>query len=508
MVEPVLIDKVLYLPAPDAEGLAKGWVVAAVPKVSIQEGWSFLVCPSDTSINPLPIERQYHPNFLSTAKSALIQLKDSTVKVNFWAKCEFCTLLYEVEQLNVLSQLTNWTPIALKTALEQRQHLFLTCLRIYHLPEPIEVSTDSLNPTKTGKFVSLSSLGLPEHISIPMKVNTSLPVISDVVFNQRKLQLAERKLPLYPQLEKLHDLVAQMATTDSKAKQLEQDIKVFLGWSTYERTSQADPDTSWIKLIAAVGNSSDGDLFEKLVRRSFMKLGFKNSNLNPQASLDPNSCGGAGGLDFYCEEPYPVVGECKATKTDVVPDSTPAQLVKLGLKHLQKQYENCIKVIMAAGALNSHAQKTAIGNKMNVIRPETLQRLVELKAKYDGSVNLLDLKSYLEADPFGEDADVKLNDFVNQVLRDIRVRSHIIKAIEQLTETEPDRKQFEVVEIRTQYNASFARLDGGVLDNQTVHEILIELSSPLTGYLGRLKTTSLQSDRFYFLRHMPEIVEQ
>jgi hypothetical protein len=40
------------------------------------------------------------------------------------------------------------------------------------------------------------------------------------------------------------------------------------------------------------------------------------------------------------------------------------------------------------------------------------------------------------------------------------------------------------------------------LDKQTIHELLIELASPLTGYLGRIRGTSIDSDRFYFLRDL------
>ncbi|MEO0688142.1 MAG: DUF1802 domain-containing protein, partial [Cyanobacteria bacterium J06649_11] len=61
------------------------------------------------------------------------------------------------------------------------------------------------------------------------------------------------------------------------------------------------------------------------------------------------------GLDFYCEYPYPVVGECKATKSEKVPDGTAAQLIKLGYKHLQKHFEYCVKIILAAGELTQHA---------------------------------------------------------------------------------------------------------------------------------------------------------
>jgi hypothetical protein len=41
------------------------------------------------------------------------------------------------------------------------------------------------------------------------------------------------------------------------------------------------------------------------------------------------------------------------------------------------------------------------------------------------------------------------------------------------------------------------------LKYEEMHHILIELSSPLTGYLGRIKGDNWQSDRFYFLRNLP-----
>ena len=41
-----------------------------------------------------------------------------------------------------------------------------------------------------------------------------------------------------------------------------------------------------------------------------------------------------------------------------------------------------------------------------------------------------------------------------------------------------------------------------ILNIQEVYEILIELSSPLTGYLGRNQGTDWKSDKFYFLRDL------
>jgi hypothetical protein len=40
------------------------------------------------------------------------------------------------------------------------------------------------------------------------------------------------------------------------------------------------------------------------------------------------------------------------------------------------------------------------------------------------------------------------------------------------------------------------------LSREELHEILVELSSPLTGYAGRIKGDSLGRDRFYFLRDL------
>jgi hypothetical protein len=273
----------------------------------------------------------------------------------------------------------------------------------------------------------------------------------------------------------------------------------FLG--SDQPTKQVHSDWSWVQKIADVGNSSDGHTFEKLVRKSLIELGFNNSTSKLQASLDPNATGGAGGLDFYADIPYQIVGECKASKNDKVPDGTAAQLIKLGYKHLQQKYERCIKLIVAAGELTSAAQLTAVGNKINIIRPETLQRLVELQVQHRKCVDLLKLKEYLQQEPFGL-ADDKVNNYINKVRQVIKVRSHIVEAVKQLGEV---GSEHPIVAIRVQYNAVFAKEQSSKLDDLSVHNLLIELSSPLTGYLGRKKGSD-GSDRFYYLRDL--IVEE
>jgi hypothetical protein len=203
-------------------------------------------------------------------------------------------------------------------------------------------------------------------------------------------------------------------------------------------------------------------------------------------------------MDFYCETPYPIVGECKATKTEKVPDGTPAQLLKLGMNHLGKaQYDRSIKLIVAAGELTSYALRTATENQMNVIRPETLQRLVELQAQHKNSIDLLELKLCLQQAPFGL-ADDKVNSYIDKVNQNIKLRSHLVQLVKKQIENTGD----ENVSVDSLHGAYVYSNPPQPLKREAMHEILIELSSPLTGYLGRIKGSDWTSDRFYFLRDL------
>lgn len=502
MSEPVLLDRALCLPAADIAALADGRMIAAIPKMQIQQGWAFALFPCDLLDDSLKLEEQYHSSFVKLAQAAFAGRQQETVEMKVWAKFESSRMLYDAEDLEPLSQLTVWTKAALQRALEQRGHIFLACLRVYQLPQPVKVATNIVSSDKFGKFVSLPALAIAEQITIPLKINKLLPVLSDSVFQKRKNHLAELEAPSYVELEELHDSLASLSTTSAAAQELSSEIRELLGWRIQEN-EQSDPEAEWIQSIADVGNSSNGNEFERLVRKSLITLGFSNSRNDPKASLNPDSVGGAGGLDVYCDYPYSLVGECKASENESVPNGVSAQLINLGHTHLGKAiFEESIKIIFAAGPLTRAAEKAATGSEMNVMRPETLQNLVELKAKYPGSINLLELKTYLEKTPFGKESEEKINQYIQQVWRRLGVRSNIIRTVKKLAETEQNRRQFEVTEIRVIYNANFAGQDGKVLDNETMHEILIELSSPLVGYLGRIQGTSLQSDRFYYLRDL------
>jgi hypothetical protein len=512
MNKSVSIYNALCLSAPDIEALIQGRIITVIPRTLLDLGKTFALYPVE--ISTAAIDKYYHPSFSPIAKTAWekfhhpgmllqpeqlsliptqkqlqIPLPESKVLIKAWAKCELCEMPDQTTPLDILSQLTIWKPERFEEILQNRPHFFLAYLRVYHLPEPLEVPAIPKIQDKLGKFVGLPNISASEN----------KPVLSDQVFNQRKKQLENRQPPLHPELEDLQSSLSQIADNNPVAQQLEQEIRVFLGWSNAPNKNIIDSDLAWIETIANVGNSSDGNEFEKLVRKSLIKLGFSCSNTNPKANLDPDKLGGAGGVDFYCEYPYQVVGECKATKTEKVHDGTAAQLVKLGYKHLQQEYNNCIKIIMAAGELTKDTEETAKGNKMNVIRPETLQRLVELKAKHPGSIDLLNLKPYLEKEPFGEASNDKINGYIDKIEKEIKLRSHIIQLIKNYLQN----SGIESAGVDALHGAYFGSHPPQQLKPEEMHEILIELSSPLTGYLGREKGNNWKTDKFYYLRDLP-----
>ncbi len=478
----VFVDTALQLPAPDVEALIEGRVIAAMPRIFIEPGRSFALYPANISINLLPHEQYYRSSFLPIAKTSFSQLSSETVLIKAWAKCELCQILNEPESLEAVSQLTVWTTEALQQTLLQRRYIFLAHLRVYLLPQPLEMP---VHPS--GNFVSL-----PKYLT----VTDSTPVLSESIFAKRSQKLEKLEPPEHPELEELQSALVHLSTTNPKAKQLDTEIKIFLGWSENSPTAKPHPDLDWIKTIAALGDRSieleekksnyqAGTDFENITRQSLEFLGFKIENAYK---------GGAGGLDLFCSKPYPLVGECKAGR--LIPSRTAEELIKLGGMHLSRdKFLESTKLVIGPGNPSVDMLKAAQEWKISIINAMTLQKLVELKAKYPGAVNLVELKPYLE---MGRQIDDRINDYIQKVEREIRLRSQIIQAVKQLCS---DSDFPTVVEIKVQYNATFAATDSK-LTNESVKDLTIELSSPLTGYLGRIKGDNWQSDRFYFLRDL------
>ena len=488
------IIKGIQLPACDVELLTLGRLIAVPFRQNIREGEVLWLYPSQHLPDNLSVDQYYQPQYLTKADSAFSEIKTYPIQLKVWARCEYYWRINSQEKylLEKIAQSTVWKLEALEHIFEKYQVLKLLILRVYRLSNPCVVNVQ----TESGAFY------WPQRDDVmAMNSESDTPVISEASFYKRKALLVAGEVYPYKYLEALQLQVEQIGNSNLAANQLNDDIKIFLGWSKNLPTVKPEPDLDWTKTIAQIGNSSDGNTFEKLVRKSFIQLGFANSNTNPKASLDPESTGGAGGLDFYCETPYAVAGECKASKHESVPNRVTAQLVHLGLTNLgQDRFDRSVKIILAAGPLTNPANLAAIGSKMNVIRPETLQRLVELKGKQPGSIDLLQLKPCLEKQPFGEEADAKVNRYIDHVWEKLKLRSQLIKIV---------KNRLEITGVE---NAGVEALHGAYYANpnppqplnlQEMHEILIELSSPLAGYLGRIKGDNWQSDRFYFLRDLP-----
>lgn len=477
----VNIDRAIRLPAPDVEALIQGRTIAALVWRMFNPGEQYALYPGIISGN-LPCDRSYRSSFLPVAQKALAQLNSDKVSIKAWAKCELCQMVNEPESLEALSRLTVWTTEALQQILQQRPFIFVAYLRVYLLPQPLEMP---VHPS--GNFVSLPK---------SLNVTDSTPLLSESIFAKRRQKLEKLEPPEHPELEELQSALVHLSTTNPKAKQLDAEIKIFLGWSEKLPTAKPHPDLDWIKTIAALGNRSieleekksnyqAGTDFENITRQSLEFLGFKIENAYK---------GGAGGLDLFCSQPYPLVGECKAGR--LIPSRTAEELIKLGGMHLSRdKFLESTKLVIGPGNPSVDMLKAAQEWKVSIINAMTLQKLVELKAKYPGAVNLVELKPYLE---MGRQIDDRINDYIQKVEREIRLRSQIVQAVKQLCS---DSDFTTVVEIKVQYNATFAATDSK-LTNESVKDLTIELSSPLTGYLGRIKGDNGQSDRFYFLRDL------
>ena len=475
----VSIQTALRLPAPDIDALIQGRMIATMPRIFINPQRQFALYPSDTSINALPAQQYYRSNFLPTVQRTLTELSSEAVVIKAWARCELCQVLDEAESFDVLSQLTVWTEEALHKTLSQRGHIFLTYLRVYRLPQPFEMQ---VNPNP--RFVPL-----PQTLT----VTQATPVLSDRIFIQRRHQLERLEPPPHRELEELQGAIAQLNNPD--AQQLNNEIRRFLGWASNPPTQQLNSQPAWINTIAELGNRSKeqdtgksnyqaGTDFENVVRDSLEFLGF---------TIDYSHKGGAGGLDLFCSKPYPLVGECKAGKK--IPNDTAVQLLNLGTLRLNNEelLKQTAKLIIGPGEPTQQLADAAKVHAMSIINPETLEKLVKLQAQYRNSVDLFKLKEYLKP---GQ-ADNELEKYIEQISQEIRLRSHVVQLVKKHLETTGDKN----VGVNSLHVAYIYSNPPQPLQPEQLREILVELSSPLTGYLGRIKGSD-GSDRFYFLRDL------
>ena len=420
-------------------------------------------------------------------------------QVHYWAHYESCKMFREDSGLETLSKITAWDLDELKAIKEQQYNLFVVQLRVYRLDTPVTIPAHRVSRNAIGKFIPL-----PQAIL----ATTAHPCLDDSTFKRRVIQFNNLEESQHPELEALYEQLAAIAPDCPDADRLRQDLNSFLGWGRGQHFDILDSNAAWISQIATTGNSSDGHAFEKLVRRSLQFLGFTNSEQNLGASLNPDATGGAGGIDVYCEAPFKLVGECKASKNKHVPTEVCSQLTYLGQKHLGNDtFMQSVKVIFASAYLNSDAEKISCGSGTNLMRAETLQNLIELKAKYPGSVNLADLEKCLTSQPFGNDSDRKVQNFIDEIKQSITLRSEVVTSLHNhLNSPGIINAGITSLSCSDLFNILMAQYPhrASQLNNlQNLHSILIELSSPLTGYLGRIPGANWQSDRFYYLRDLP-----
>ena len=350
-------------------------------------------------------------------------------------------------------------------------------------------------------------------MSISANISESIPILDDITFAKRQSLIKNLEPPEHPELEELETAIAQYPNDNLSQKeqiglqQLKANIHYFLGWKTASSLNSNQVDLNWINTITTLGNRSKeqdegktnyqaGTDFENIVKQSLEFLGF---------TIDYAHKGGAGGLDLFCSQPYPLVGECKAGKK--IPNNTTIQLFNLATLRLkdEKLLKDTTKLIIGPGEPTEQLNEEAKVHKMTIINPETLEKLVKLQAQYPGSVDLIELKKYFkkkkeDQEEWGQ-MDDKIDEYIETVIKDLKLRSHIIQVVKNYLNN-AQMTEATVSGIHGLYCSNPPQ----PLSPKQLHEILIELSSPLAGYLGRNRADDWRNDSFYYLREL--IVDQ
>jgi hypothetical protein len=382
---------------------------------------------------------------------------------------------------NDLAKLLNMTLEELQTKLNNASNILLMYFRAYCFEPQIKVFTSN----------QIGFIPLPQ----VTEVKNPVPLFSDHLFQKRKQEIKSRQPSEHSKLENLQISLNQLSTTNPSAQALNQQIQTFLGYTDNTPTKTNNQNLSWISTISTLGDRSietdtgknnweAGTDFENIAKQGLEFLGF---------TIDESHKGGAGGLDLFCSKPYPLTGECKAGKS--VPSRTTEELLKLGGMRLGiDKFLESKKLIIGAGKVSNDVITASHEWKVSIIKAMTLQKLVELKAKYDGAINLFELKKYLQAGQI----DDKINEYIQKVENDIKLRSYIVNTIKNFLNISP----LEDIDINIIFGLCAANAPKQ-LSIEELKEILIELSSPLAGYLGRVEENGKKCDRFYYLRDLP-----
>jgi hypothetical protein len=480
----------IQLPAFDVELLTLGKLIAVPFIQHRKEGQVFWLYPSQQLPCGLNPEQYYQPEYLTNAKEVLRSSATLPIQIKAWGRCEYHWRINPENKhlLPNIAQSTVWKLSALEHFFERQKVLKLLFLRVFRLSQPCIVNVS----TEVGAFY------WPDQSEDVMSMGSEsdAPVLSQASFNRRKSLLLAGQVYPHTDLEALHFQVEQLSRDNPTAKQLNYVIKQFLRWNSDVPTKQFDQNLAWINTITELGyrskeqdtgksNYQAGTDFENAVRDSLEFLGF---------TIDYSHRGGAGSLDLFCSKPYSLVGECKAGKK--IPNDTAVQLLNLGTIRLEdkKTFDKSAKLIIGPGEPTEQLKKAAKVHGMAILNPETLEKLVKLHSKHQGAVDLFKLKAYL----IEGQADDEVEKYIKQVELEIHLRSHIVQLVKKYLEN-ADTESAGIDELHAVYVVSNPPQP---LKREKMQAILIELSSPLTGYLGRKEGSDWRSDRFYFLREL------
>jgi hypothetical protein len=176
-----------------------------------------------------------------------------------------------------------------------------------------------------------------------------------------------------------------------------------------------------------------------------------------------------------------LVGECKSGKK--IPNTTVQQLSGLGITKLEHEgYQNAAKVIIGPGKPSTQTKEGAKSHNILIMSPDMLQDLVKLHATYPGSIDLSQLEPILKS----ADSD-QLKQHIETIQRSLSYCQKIRKFLHQICQ------ELELQNISSETLFVVYRLSNPkhIIELDEFRHILIELSSPQFGYIGRT------GDRYY-----------
>ncbi len=442
MSQSVLLSA-LKLPSKSYQSLVAGKITSIVPSVFLPPRQELCLCETTNS---------------------------DQVSITHWARVD---KTYQINTSSKLLPLIRMLCLDMNDVLQffdRNQFVWLSHLRVFHLSEPITVKN-----TDKGHYLPIGSklLTTDDH-----------PVLDNAQYEHKIQELNNIKPSIDPELEKLALSVIDQYPSFSQLIYAHLNLEPF--------PSPVIPD--WIKdehIVKLADRSIAEDIeksnyqagtdFENITKQALQYLGF---------TIDKEHKGGAGGLDLFCSAPYPLIGECKAGKT--IPNNTVEQIIALGKSNLNNDelFNNACKIVIGAGRPTEYMIKGAKSWKVSIMKATTLQKLVKLQAQYPGCIDLFELRQYLVP----AQCDEKIDEYMEKVENSINLRSYIIQVVKNfLQNTNSADATIDVL-----YGAYSGASDRPqLLTIDEFRDILIELSSPLVGCLGR------KSDRFYYLRSLP-----